>query len=299
MKRTAKNLALAAIVALGIGSYSLYKGAEKKNDVRELVASMSAAQTESNASVKKGLEDKIKRLDEKIDEIDLTKSPFLIDAALKKFGYVYGIFNEKPYLMKIAYKDDDRVFYCNEHDSNFRGIAPCGANYKLMCLNRWGEVIVDLNSFGKDADKIEKGWKEIEKNNEYFRNKDKRWNPSLQIYYNLFKNSKNKADDYLNLAIKEGVIHEKQHISDHSTGRYGIKDQETRALLKELMDSPLALSSIEFLSKSETIKDYNCAAKIILNKLQGNMKSKRDLYNMPNEEISKKAKDLFEKQYKN
>jgi hypothetical protein len=292
LKNTVLTMSLLALIAGGINGYNAYKNWKDRQNINHLVNNLVSFHKNKDENTLKS----IQSLDEKIDSVNLDRSMYETYLDFKDMGYIYCKSEAEPIILKIE-KQDKNVYFCRQKTKDFEGISD--RKKSSFTIGSWDDIIINLDSMEKAAENVEKGWKDIEMNNSYFKNNDKRWVPYLQAFYNLLKNEPDKKDAYKRIAIESSIIHENQHIGDRFSD-YSRTDEEARAYLKELMHSPKAFSTMGSVIYDKNPGEYHKKAAIkVMNGFLSfkDIKSERDIYRLSDNKIAEKAKILFDRFY--
>ncbi|MBU2523127.1 MAG: hypothetical protein KKE23_02450 [Nanoarchaeota archaeon] len=179
------------------------------------------------------------------------------------------------------------------------------------CFDGRVRSTIDLSLIEKDAEEVAKNWESYKKN-AFLPANDSSWSFKKQIIYDSIKQSNNIKADYIVEKLKSQTSHELRHANDLISGRYyGKFELELRASLSSLMESTLELSDIEdvekrslensTLSKILNWSGYTWTSKMAFEGFLGyrDTATKYSLSHLSAEEISKRAKEIYDKRYKN
>jgi len=174
---------------------------------------------------------------------------------------------------------------------------------RIKYANGRNIIVIDLSPIKANGKKVQDEWKEYKLNNRYFKSNDPRWSPEKQAVYNVLKGIPYSkiAEEYVKKSVGGSIIHEHFHANDLK--KDGLIEREVRAYLFQLTHSPLVLDRLEALVAIKNPKKidalYQSSAKRIFEGLMNfpDMKTKCDLYRLSKEEISKRAKKLFDNWY--
>jgi len=164
-------------------------------------------------------------------------------------------------------------------------------------------IYIDIRAIELEADAICDDWKMIVENRKRFTEGDPRWDPAMQGIYSAIASA--GVPEVRNAFIKERfegtMAHECKHIAD--IGRsFSPVDKETRAIMAELMTTPLVLHDLEIsqTNKSSERIIMRAVAGRVLNGLLsfGDVLTKRDLYKLSRQEIARRAQALYVRWYR-
>jgi|GEM_PF-7022811 len=178
------------------------------------------------------------------------------------------------------------------------------------CFDGRVKSTIDLSLIEKDAEEVADNWESYKKNASLPAT-DAAWSFKKQIIYDSIRHANNIKADYIVEKLKSQTSHELMHAKDLTSGRYyGKSELEFRAHLSSLMVSPLALSSLDdvqrrssensTLSKVLNWSGYTWTAKMVFEEFLGykDTPGKYELSRLCATEISKRAKEIYDKRYK-
>jgi len=293
-KDTLKNLEKQYAI-LSKNPDKIYESTQHKKKAGKELAESAKKSIDERLEKIGNLEASVKGLDEKIADVDLSKTAFETYLDFRNLGYIFCDSETNPAILKIE-SQNSNVYFCREKTKGFEGFNKA---MSAFTLNTWGDVIIDLDSIERISGNMEKGWDYIKKNNEYYETSNPKWNPYLQSLYNLLKNEPNRKEAFKTAMINGSIMHEKQHIEDNYKD-YSKADLETRAYLKELALSPEALIAMygRLYNKADDEAHKRAAIKVVNGLLDfKDIKSEKEIFKLSNSEIAERAKILFGKFY--
>lgn len=191
-------------------------------------------------------------------------------------------------------------------------------------------ITFDLSGPEKDIAEILENWESYEENNRLPRD-DPNWDFSKQLKYNFLKpiQASKREQEYLKKDKETTLAHELRHARDlkkardyyknhtvsHKPLRRTPANNEIRAYLTGLMESPLAFNSLEIITKEVNkfeasdywpngyrflkAKGYDKASEKIYAEFfkYEDTKTKSDLADLSDAEVSRRAREIFNKLY--
>lgn len=166
---------------------------------------------------------------------------------------------------------------------------------------------IDVTATESIMEALSTDWSDYAANNEHMRSGDRNWSPKKQAVYMALKDSSRRdlAEDLRKAEFESVLQHECKHVIDRAWG-LPAAEAETKAALAELIRSPLALRGLENrwpfalrgLEKHFTPSEpHDAAAARIFAGLGefADMQDERSLYSHEPEEISRRARILYER----
>jgi len=215
------------------------------------------------------------------------------------------------YAAKIIKEEEisgTKVYFTKVKTNDFKGIPifksflyQSGNSFTFEDIDGKNAINIGLSLIEENGKNLQKFWNIFKKNNEYFKNNDKKWDPRKQAIYNAFKDFPESeiVREYIKANITGTLAHEYQHIKDLNLGKeFSREDLETRAYMHQLIKSPVVLYELESIVIDNEPPEWKGFATKILNGLI-KKNNKRSLYQKDMAEISKRAEELWNEWYPN
>ncbi|MDO8804889.1 MAG: hypothetical protein Q7R35_10685 [Elusimicrobiota bacterium] len=179
------------------------------------------------------------------------------------------------------------------------------------CFNGKVKITIDLSLLAEAAERTAKDWESYRKN-ALLPADDPSWNLKKQVIYDILKRSNDLEKDYFTKKLKYEIDHELCHARDSTSDIFYTRgNKELRAFLSSLMDSPLALADLDDIERRSSeksilaavlkISGYTFASEKAFKGFLGykDAGTKYQLSRLSANEISKRAKEIYDKEYKN